>query len=114
MREPLCKTIDRMYHRPGATPQQPYVLRTYPTRTEKDIAFGKRLTAFREARLWCQKELAEKLHVAQGTLGAWENGTTPCAPIHQMHMATAFGISLRQLQGREDEVTLHDETQSAA
>lgn len=55
------------------------------------------LIRLRKDQEWTQDDLADRIGVDPGTVGRWERGVHPIRPNNKHSLATAFGISIRQL-----------------
>ncbi|AMB94272.1 helix-turn-helix transcriptional regulator [Aerococcus sanguinicola] len=64
--------------------------------------FPEILKSYRKSRGLTQKELANRLHVSQPTIGSWEVGRTEPNQEMQKKIADFFGISVNTLLGVDD------------
>lgn len=69
------------------------------------MTFRIRVKQLREERSLSQYDLAEKLGVAQSTIGNWEAGKREPNYAMTIKIADFFGVSLDYLVGRTDEKT---------
>ena len=69
---------------------------------QDSVAIGKNIKRLREYKKIYQETLAEKLHVTQKAVSAWENGKA-CPRMGAMEdMAKIFGCSLHEIIDEED------------
>ncbi len=61
--------------------------------------FGKILKEFRKKKGLTQKEIAEKIHVAQNTVSKWEDGTLNPGFLNIYNLCRVFNITLDEFLG---------------
>ena len=61
--------------------------------------FGEKLKATRKKLKLTQQHVSETIHVGQGTLSQWENGSLNPSLLSVAELCDAFGLSLDDLLG---------------
>lgn len=63
---------------------------------------GERIRDLRKEKGYSQQQMARKLHITQGAISQWENGTTTPAADQLSALADVFEITVDELLGREE------------